>query len=297
VLAYAQPPPAVAQGSASARCAVPNRGIRVKSFWGNVKMSHTKSFQGNVKTSPADPPSMDREIPSAAAVVSRFGAAHVMTFDLTVDARGVPRKVVVVGGPRYPSTIAGLKVMAMHNRYEPALHDCVPVAATIRTGVDLGQIHLSSYSIVTPAYPDGWSAQHPSSCKVPTLQHSGDPAFPVAMENAPIGVVYQASVRVHVGAAGTATNAAIVRSSGHADFDAALLAAARQVKYPLTEMTGFKQARPSNATLEWNATHGSDTYLNCKPLPADYVWNTTFERQVSMFGQLGTMFMRRAPSR
>ncbi len=86
------------------------------------------------------------------------------------------------------------------------------------------------------------------------------------MKNIAIGSAYTASVRVQVDDAGAVEKAALVTSSGQRAFDDALLAAARQATYPLTERDGFRAVRPSNASLGWNAAHGSSTYTGCRPI-------------------------------
>jgi TonB family protein len=272
VLAYEQPRPLeLAQGPAASAmvattCAVPNRGIRTASLFG-MKIRPRSPLYG-------------AELPDPDKAVAKFGAAHVATFDLTVDAAGRPRKVVVVSAPRYPGMVEHVRHTVMGDTYLPALHDCVPVAVTTRKAYYFGTPIANASSIVVPAYPKGWSAQHASACKVPTLQHTGVPAYPDAMKNLSVDTAYSTSVRVHLNAAGAVTSANVVAPSGQPAFDNALLAAARQATYPLADSTGFRQARPSGAPLSWNAAHGSDTFVNCKPLPTDYVWNTTFSRAV-----------------
>jgi TonB family protein len=56
-------------------------------------------------------------------------------------------------------------------------------------------------------------------------------------------------------AAGAATSANLVRSSGKRAFDDSLLPAVRRATYSLSEM-------------------------RCAPAPVEYVWTTTFERRV-----------------
>jgi TonB family protein len=278
VLAYAAEPNAPAPVNAAARvaanCAVPNRGIRLASFFG--MKSHPRAMQLRSRKHSLQGP----ELPAATTVVAQYGAANVATFDLTVDATGRVRKVAVISTPPYPGMVEHVTRLMTTTAFEPSLQNCVPVAATVRTALRFPKPVEGTYSIVTPAYPKGWSSRHPAACKVPTVQHTGVPAFPDSMKNMPVDATYSASVKVHVGAAGTVTNATVVSPSGRQVFDDALIAAARRATYPLTEHDGFKQARPPGTALAWNAAHGSDTYLNCKPLPGDYVWNTTFARIV-----------------
>jgi len=149
---------------------------------------------------------------------------------------------------------------------------------TLRGAVVLGTVHTRTLSIVEPVYPNGWSKQHPGSCKVPNLLGTRDPAFPAAMNGIPIGAEYTVSARVDVDATGAVTNVALVGSSGRRAFDDALLAAARNATYPLTENTGFKAVRPSGAPLAWNGANGSSKYARCAPLPVAYLWHASFER-------------------
>ena len=272
VLAY-QAPPDLAQASPNgAACATPDRGIMMTYFMGAKRRAAGSTAADDVV------------VPAASAVVARHGAAHVVTFDLTVDAAGKPRKVFVVSPQQYPGQAESVRRIYMASTYEPALRNCVPVTATIRTAVPAMQPETSTGAVIVPVYPAGWSASHASSCKVPTVTHaryrSGFaaptkfgkmlPAFPDTMTFVPIGSTYATSVDVHVNAAGAATSAAIVRSSGKPAFDNAALAAARTATYPLTDTT-------------------------CTPLPAEYVWNVTFDRTTLLY-RLGQSALR-SPAR
>jgi len=262
VLAYETPPSILAQGATASpgatSCPVPNRGIVMTYLLGPKRRS---------ANSPVD----DTAVPEASAVVARHGASHVATFDLTVDATGRPRNVVVIS-PRYPDMERTVTHIAMASTYKPALHDCVPVSATIRTAYPIDTPEQSTASVIVPVYSAGWRDQHPSACKVPTMTHTRFrpgyvppnaytamlPAFPDSMKNVAVGAKFRTSVRVHVNDAGAATSAALATSTGQQAFDDAALAAARRATYPLTG-------------------------TNCKPLPKDYVWNTTFERNSLLF--------------
>ena len=283
VLAYAPQRATTAGGSTTARppgdCVTPNRSIRMTSFLGMKLIRRLPGYHEAVL-----------ELPEARSVVARYGAANAATLDLSVDAAGKPRKVVVLSAPPFAGMAEHITRIFMTETYAPALHGCVPVAATIRTAVHVEAPRENVYSIVVPEYPKGWSAHHATACKVPTLQHSGVPALPDAMKDMSVEASYSASVRVHVDAAGAVTKAAVVMTSGQRSIDDALLTAARHATYPLTESTGFKQARPSGASLAWNAAHGSATYVSCTPQPTDYVWNTTFGRIVPI-GPPGAMFV------
>jgi len=164
----------------------------------------------------------------------------------------------------------------MINRFQPVLRDCVPVAGTVRSAAVIQPLHPDAISLVQQVYPAGWSAAHGSSCKVPDVIHSGVPAYPAVPKPLPLGAEYHSAVRVHVGAQGAVTSAALVQPSGIRAFDAAALAAARAYVYPLVDETGFRPVRPSGTSLAWNAAHNSSTYARCSPLPRDYVWHTTF---------------------
>lgn len=270
VLAYAAPIAHAPQNIAVAACANPDSGIRRLTFLGMIRIVNGK---------PARTGSMGLAMPKPAEVVALAGADNVATFDLTVDATGRARNVQVISAPQYPGMAAHVSRVMMSEKYEPALHDCVPVNSTVRTAAYFGTPKAQAYSIVSPAYPQGWSAQHVASCKVPVLQHGGVPAVPAGSENIPVDTTYVGTVRVHLNPSGSPA-ATIVKSTGQRALDDALLASARSATYPLTEDTGFKQVRPSKAFLAWNASHGAATYINCSPLPTDYVWNTTFSRVV-----------------
>ena len=275
VFAYEQLPVRIAQeGRApSTRCAVPNRGIG----FGLHPIAQGGAFL------PAHP----YQLLSASELTAHNGAAHFAAFDLTVDASGKPRRVTFPSAVPYPGMAGQLRHIIMLNRFQPAIRNCVPVTETIRTGVALGTPSSHTLSVVSPSYPAGWSAMNASACKVPMLLHTGVPAAPATLDHADVGRDYQAKVRVHVNGAGAVTRTALLASSGQHAMDESLLAAARRETYPLTEESGFKQVRPSNALLSWNATHGSSTYTHCSPLPTDYVWTTTFTRTAPI-GAFGT---------
>jgi TonB family protein len=275
VLAYDPQPNLVAQASPvsvnAGACTTPDRGIT---------MTYLLGPKRRAAGSGAD----DAVVPPASAIVARHGASHVVAFDLTVDAAGRPRNVVVVTPAQYPGQADSIKRIYMASTYKPALRNCVPVAATIRTAVPSMQPESSTGAVIVPVYPAGWSAGHASSCKVPTVTHarfrSGFaaptkfgkmlPAFPDTMKNVPVGSRFATSIDVHVNAAGAATRAAIVRSSGKPAFDETALAAARTATYPLTDTT-------------------------CTPLPSEYVWNVTFDRTTLLY-RLGETALR-SPAR
>jgi TonB family protein len=257
VLAYEPQPRVLAQGSAApavTSCPVPNRGI---------VMTYLLGPKRRTSRTPAD----NQEMRNASDMVARLGAPNVALFDLTVDGAGKPRKVVLVSPPRYPGMGEFVTRVYMASTYEPALRNCVPVEATIRSGVPTARrSELTTGSVITPVYPIGWHDQHKLACKVPTVTRGRFragfvpptpytamlPAFPDSMKNIPIGSTFETSVRVHVTADGAATGAVLVSSSGKPALDNAALTAARGAKYPLT-------------------------VNSCKPAPTEYVWNTTFE--------------------
>ncbi len=259
VLAYEGQPDILALDSTAApiasNCAVPNRGIRLA------------YLEGPERYRPRGAPPMNTQLPNAGKMVARFGASNVAIFDLTVDAAGKPRKVTVISAPRYPGMAEHVTRVLMTSTYEPAILNCAPVAATTRAGAPF-RVERNTGSVIVPVYAGGWSADHQSACKVPTVTHarfrSGFvsptaytemlPAFPDSMKNIPVDAAFTTSVRVHANAAGAATSAVIFHSSGQQAFDNAALGAARHATYPLT-------------------------VSNCKPLPTQYVWNTTFGTQ------------------
>lgn len=245
--------------------------------------AHTAAAGGNGSTCPG----IRRGLPvsmlsTPRAAEAKFGASRVVPFTLTFDARGRTRNVTIGSAPS-PAVAERVKEMLRINHFLPPLRGCVAVAGTVRGAVVLGTAHTGTLSVVEPVYPNGWTAQHPESCKVPDLLHTEDPAFPASMGGIPVGAEYTASARVQVDQTGAVTNAALARSSGHRAFDDALLAAARGATYPLTEDTGFKPVRPSGASLAWNAANGSSKYAHCAPLPTAYIWHTTFSRGPHFF--------------
>jgi TonB family protein len=235
-------------------CAVPNRGIQFSVMMNQVRgaRAHRDAIA----------------VPSARDALAHAGTTKVATVDLTVDAAGKPRKVVVASPPVYPGMTEHLTRSLMSYRYEPALRDCVPVTMTMRAGLPIRRPEQHTGSVIVPVYAAGWSAAHPSACKVPTMTHARYrpgfvpgtaytqmlPAFPEGMKNIGVDDKFRTTVRVHVNASGAATDASIERPSGRAAFDDATLAAARRATYPLTTTA-------------------------CKPLPTEYVWTTTFETQ------------------
>jgi beta-lactamase regulating signal transducer with metallopeptidase domain len=269
VLAYAPQPDVLAQAFTpapnAAGCAVPNRGIMMAYFMGRKRRT---------RITPAD----NVEVRKARDIVARLGASHVATFDLTVDAAGKPRNVVFLSPHRDRWMAQSIKNIYMASTYQPALRNCVPVASTIRTAVPVSAPEPSAGSVIVPVYPVGWSARYPSACKVPTVTRARFrpnfapptpytamlPAFPTAMNDLPLGTAVKTSVHVHVDAAGAATDVAVFAPSSRPAFDDAVVRAARAATYPLTAST-------------------------CRPLPAEYVWHTTFERSTLLFrlGEFG----------
>ncbi len=251
VLAY-EPQPA------ATICPVPNRGIVMHFLLGPTRRTAMRLPE-------------DTAVPDASAVVARVGASHAATFDLTVDATGKPRKVVVLS-PQYPDMVRTVTHIAMMSTYMPAVRNCVPVTTTIRTAFPVDSPEASTVSVIMPLYPAGWGKQHESACKVPTTTRSRFrrgyvpptkytemlPSFPDSMKNMAIGAKFRTSVRVHVNEAGAATSAALVHPSGQRAFDDAALAAAQRATYPLSE-------------------------AGCKPSPTDYLWHITFERNSLLF--------------
>ncbi len=260
VLAYAPPSPQSIQ--AASGCTTPNRSIRSL-----MEIDHTNSVE-RLWVGPAKPGELAR----------RVGAQHFASVDLTVDAAGTARKVVIVSAPSYPGVREGIVRSFMGATYEPALRDCHATSSTVRMGAYVGQPggpRHQTLSAVDPAYPVGWSAAHPKACKVPNLLHSAVPALPASLEAIPARSTLSASVRVQVNSAGSVTNASLVTASGNTALDDAVLAVARAQTYPLAQSTGFKPVRPSHTSLAWNASHGYRVYSDCNPLPAEYVWTTT----------------------
>jgi TonB family protein len=273
VLAYEPPHGPIAQSAAApsgAGCAVPNRGIMLEYLLGRERQARHMP--------PAAVPLLD-----ARNFTNGRDSAKFAVLDLTVDASGKPRKVVVVSPERYPGMAEQITRIYMASTFSPALRDCVPVTATIRTAVPVGPAEPTTGSVIVPVYPAGWSALHPAACKVPTVTHARFrpgfvpptpysamlPWFPESMKNVPIGSSFRTSVRVHVDAAGAATNAALASSSGQPALDEATLSAARHAKYPLVA-------------------------TSCRPLPTEYVWNTTFSRN-TLLGRLARTATQRFP--
>jgi beta-lactamase regulating signal transducer with metallopeptidase domain len=260
VLAYDLQADVLAPGSSAApvagHCPVPNRGIVM-----------IYRFRPARRTATAANPGFGIELQPARETVDRLGAANVATFDLTVDAAGKARKVVVISAPRYPGMGQDVVRSSMAASYKPALRNCVPVEATIRTAAPMIKPEPRSVSVIAPVYAPGWSSEHGSGCKVPTVTRAHYrpgfnkgtaydamlPALPGAMNDLAVGTQIMSSVAVHVNAAGAATRVAVIDPSGQPAYDAAVSSAARRATYPLIAST-------------------------CKPLPADYVWQTTFER-------------------
>lgn len=272
-LAYAATPNVLAQSSTAApgasTCPVPNRGIM---------MSYLLGPKRRAKLSGAD----NKPVADASAVVARVGADHAVVFDFTVDASGRPRDVVL-RSHRYPDMERTVTHIVMASTFEPALHDCVPVTTTVRTAFPVDTPEVTTASLIVPTYPAGWSEQHPSACKVPQITRVRFrpgyvrpnsytemlPAFPDSMKNIAVGSKFTTLLRAHVNAAGAATSVSLTSSSGKPAFDDAALTAARHATYPLVA-------------------------TSCKPLPADYKWQTTFERNSLLF-RLGAAAAKPAP--
>jgi len=198
------------------------------------------------------------------------------TVDLTINPAGTVQNVSIVSAPPLPNVAERIARHFMGQKYEPALVNCVAVSSTVRTVMVVqSPLPATIFSSVSPVYPSGWSAQHPSACKVPNLLHTGVPAFSHPVEQLGTKLLFTA-VRVSVDPSGSVTDASTIKSSGQPAFDDAALAAARAESYPLNESTGFKPVRPSGAMLSWNATHGYSVYSKCDPAPTQYLWTAIY---------------------
>lgn len=190
--------------------------------------------------------------------------------DVTIDAKGKLKNVVVVSSPHKRDAAAAQRFFKMLT-YRPAVVNCKAVTSTVRVAGLIDIAPPAPISIVRADYPNGWSTAHPGACRVPDLTHGGVPDVRLVNDK-----TLTASVLVRVDSSGRVTDATLTRSSGNPTYDNATLAAARAGTYPLNEGTGFKPVRPSGASLSWNATHGYSLYSKCTPLPAEYTWTATF---------------------
>lgn len=258
ILAYASPP-SHAMRVASA-CSVPNRSVQYRM----VLYTHNERKV------------MYEPLRTKDSLGVHSTGERLVPVELTVDASGVARKVVIESSAIKPLSKQMLLRALLNQTYRPARVNCTNVSSTLRTWVveRSGPSPSILLSTVSPSYPNGWSDEHPSSCKVPTLIHGAIPA-PRSFNIAPSKAV-SATARIRVDAAGAVTKAKIVASSGIPTFDKSVLAAARAATYPLDGRTGFQPVRPSHATLAWNATHGYRAYSKCAPLPTSYLWKVSY---------------------
>ncbi len=263
VLAYAKTPPPLQTVQVASGCATSNRGVmEVMRFY-----THDR-----VKTVRFPLATADRFV-AELKKYPHYSEVRYAIADVTFDASGKATKVAIVSSPGIPGITARVMRHFEAGTYLPAIANCVAVARTIRTATIVQYPEEAmTQSNVAPAYPDGWSTQHPNACKVPNLVHNGVPTI-ADSQTLP---ALNAAVRVAVDESGAVTSAAIVKSSGRKTFDDAVLAAAREARYPLNDGTGFKPVRPNGAMLNWNETHGYDAYSKCAPLPGSYVWSTTY---------------------
>jgi TonB family protein len=230
---------------------------------------------------------------NAPKLLAKFGASKVATFNITIDAEGIPHNVVVLSAPAFPGMTNAVKSLAMifkdgirkpgFPHYAPAVHDCVPVASTLHgVGMVLEFSDPSTSTRVSPANPKtGRPRLSYAGCKLPPLQFGGNinatklkemlPAFVASMKGAPLDGDLGARVLVHVNAGGAVTSAAIIRSSGVPRFDDLVLTSARRASYPPTVSAGFT---PLVGTMEM--------YSNCKSLPTTYAWTTNFSAGVNV---------------
>jgi beta-lactamase regulating signal transducer with metallopeptidase domain len=248
--------PVLAYAPNLANCSKPNSGIVLTYVYGPNRLA-------------AGSPAANFEMQPASVWIAHFGAANVAKFELTVDAAGHPKKVVVLSAPPYPGIREHLTRLLMTSTYEPARRDCAPVAATIQSAVHFRAPEPRTFSVIAPVYAAGWSAADRTACKVPTVTHaryrSGFvaptpytammPAFPDDANDLAVDAKTTASARVRVSGAGEPTSVRLTRSSGRKAFDNALVSAAGHATYPL------------DATV-------------CKVTPTEYVWTTEFARTV-----------------
>jgi len=233
-----------------ASCAVPNRGIVMTHFLG--KDPRAKATRGS-----------DVELKDQTQeIVTKYGAAHVATIDLTVDAAGKLTKAVVVKAP-YPKVGRMLSLVALASSYSPARSNCAPIAATVRFSIPVGSPERATISILTPVYEAGWSKKH-GTCKIPSVMRARYrlgfqgrlpysqmlPWFPDSMTH-PSGENLNTIVDVHTKPDGAFARVSLAKSSGKTPFDNEALSAARHATYPLT-------------------------LARCATMPSEYVWKTSF---------------------
>ncbi len=240
--------------TATASCPVPNRGIRLM-------------YLPFMKPSDAGTRPMNVELKDGFAFLSDSGEPLNATFELTVDATGKVSRVNVISTPNIRGMRTRLARLIAAGTYAPAVRNCAPFTATVRMSMHIRPPEGNSVTVITPIYAAGWSARYGSSCKVPTVTHARFragfdapktytamlPAFPDSGKSISVDTSYTTTIRVSVN--GTApTGAVITQRSGRWDFDDSALVAASKATYPLTATT-------------------------CKPLPAAYLWQTTFAYQ------------------
>ena len=244
-------------------CPVPNREIRIEGRF------PTKSHRIVRYDFPVG------SLGSQGELARKFGTANLMSIDYTVDAKGKLLKRVVTAPPDVRDLMSPYKGLFGPNQtFKPALHNCTPVTSTSRMFMAV-KAAAGIGNEVAPIYPQGWSSEHRSSCKVPNLFHNGVLTLADSMKPASHRSKAIAAVRVHVNADGSVAHAQIVTPSGKPSLDNALLVAAQNETYPLTETSGFNQVRPNGTPPSWNKTHGSETYTGCSPRPTDYLWTST----------------------
>ena len=250
VLALEQPAPEATSIPVALSCAVPNRGIIMMHFPG--KDTRAKASLANH----IELKDQTREI------VTKYGAAHVASIDITVDAAGKLTKAVLVKSPN-PQVGRMLSRLALVNTYSPARSNCAPIAATVRFSIPVGSPERATISILTPVYEAGWSKKH-GTCKIPSVTHARYrlgfqgrlpytqmlPWFPDSMTH-PSGENLNTIVDVHTKPDGAFARVSLAKSSGKTPFDNEALSAARRATYPLT-------------------------LARCATMPSEYVWKTSF---------------------
>ncbi len=183
--------------------------------------------------------------------------ATTTTYEVNVDASGRPHDLTILHRSKDPAVNQRVVHTVLSSTFEPAHHDCVPVASTFRSGVTrlrspsvlviVNRMAVVSNGAKTTTAKAECSALH----RNPSIVNLALPRFPDWIKWLAAQRSFVNAVRIRVNASGTVTSATASSSVKQLAFDDATLAAAKRSTY-------------------------APGLVNCTPTPSEYLVHWAF---------------------
>ncbi|MBC5823551.1 MAG: hypothetical protein GIW99_05645 [Candidatus Eremiobacteraeota bacterium] len=183
--------------------------------------------------------------------------ATTTTYDVKVDASGRPHDLTILHRSKDPAVDQRVIHTVLSSTFEPAHHDCGPLASTFRSGLT----RLPSPSVLVivnretvvsnGAKATTGKAECSAPHRNPSIVNLARPKFPDWIKWLAAQRSFVNAVRIRVNAAGTVTSATAASSVKQLAFDDATVAAAKRSTY-------------------------APGLVNCAPTPSEYVVRWAF---------------------